>query len=102
MRDDLIELIKSIEARPALYLSRNTISALKAFIDGWILRRPDEVVNSELLARLQKHVEFVFGVNGHSWDKIILLFSEDEGDALKRFFLIFNEMCNGSSMKESD
>ncbi|WP_155122798.1 hypothetical protein [Burkholderia ubonensis] len=94
MSDDLIELIRLIEERPTLYLSRGTISALKAFVDGWAFRRPDEIINYQILSEVQKRVEFVFGVSGHSWDKIILLFSEDEHDALKRFFLIFNELCD--------
>ena len=97
MNDDLIELLKLIEARPALYLSRNTISALRAFIDGWLLRRPDDVINFQILKKIQKYVENNFEIDGRfPWDRIILLFSEDENDALKLFFKIFNEVCEKS------
>ena len=90
--NDIVKLIDMIEKRPALYLSRHTISALKAFLDGWQIREPKEIVNIEILIRLQSYIEDYYGVTGHSWDKIILLFSQDEHDALNTFFIRYNEI----------
>ncbi|MGY5958889.1 hypothetical protein ACUY4R_002619 [Kosakonia sp. BK9b] len=90
--NDIIKLIDMIEKRPALYLSRHTISALKAFLDGWQMREPTGIVNIETLVNFQSYIEEYYEVTGHSWDKIILLFSQDEHDALNNFFKRYNEM----------
>lgn len=89
--DNLVDLLDQVKARPALYLSRNSISCLKAFLDGWQLRRPDEIADPGIIVEIQSRVECTYGIAGHSWDKILLLFSQDEGDALSRFFSIFDE-----------
>lgn len=72
--NDVIELIDIVEQRPALYLTRHSISALKSFIDGWMLRDLNSITNVDLLEKLQQYVEDYYGVSGHSWDKVILLF----------------------------
>ncbi|MGK9176068.1 hypothetical protein KXR87_23140 [Yokenella regensburgei] len=90
--NDIIKLIDMIEKRPALYLSRHTISALKAFLDGWQMREPKDIVNMEVFANFQSYIEDYYEINGHSWDKIILLFSQDESDALSDFFVRYKEM----------
>jgi hypothetical protein len=45
--NNIIELIDMIEKRPALYLSRYTISALKAFLDGWYMGDPTNIINEK-------------------------------------------------------
>ncbi|EMK8725538.1 TPA: hypothetical protein ACGQLC_004863 [Escherichia coli] len=90
--NDIIELIDMIEKRPALYLSRHTISALKAFLDGWQMRAPEKIVNIEILIKFQSYIEDFYEIKGHSWDKIILLFSQDEHDALNTFFIRYKEI----------
>ncbi|EDS4738642.1 hypothetical protein B0C58_004694 [Salmonella enterica subsp. enterica serovar Oranienburg] len=90
--NDIIELIDGIEKRPAMYLSRNTISALKAFLDGWQIRDPKGIINSDVLVTFQNYIEDYYEINGHSWDKIILLFSQDETDALNNFFIRYHEV----------
>ncbi|EKW1657712.1 hypothetical protein ACJO73_24520 [Citrobacter freundii] len=92
--NDIVELIDMVEKRPALYLSRHTISALKAFLDGWQMRNPEEIANIEILTNFQSYIEDYYEIGGHSWDKIILLFSQDEKDALDNFFIRYNEMKN--------
>ncbi|WES68093.1 hypothetical protein [Superficieibacter sp. HKU1] len=90
--NDIVKLINMIEKKPALYLSRHTISSLKAFLDGWQMRDPTGVTNMEVFAKFQYYIEDYYEVKGHSWDKIILLFSQDENDALNTFFARYNEM----------
>lgn len=92
--NDVMELIDLVEQRPALYLTRHAISALKSFIDGWMLRDLNGITNTDILEKLQKYVEDYYGVSGHSWDKVILLFSQDEHDALDNFFQIYNKVKN--------
>ena len=90
--NNLIELIGLIEKRPAFYLGRNTISTLRAFLDGWVMREPSTVIDSNVLNDFQQYIEEYYSIRGHSWDKIILLFSQDEADALDTFFIRFNEI----------
>lgn len=90
--NNIIELIDMIEKRPALYLSRCTISALKAFLDGWYMRDPTNIINEKFFGNFQFYIEDYYEVKGHSWDKIILLFSQDEHDALDTFFARYNEI----------
>ena len=92
--NDIVDLIDMIEKRPALYLSRCTISALKAFLDGWQIRDPKGIINLDVLVYFQHYIEDYYEISGHSWDKIILLFSQDEYDALNNFFIKYNEIKN--------
>lgn len=92
--NDIVDLIDMIEKRPALYLSRCTISALKAFLDGWQIRDPKGIINLDVLVYFQHYIEDYYEISGHSWDKIILLFSQDESDALNNFFIRYNEIKN--------
>ena len=80
--DSLKELIEAIKKRPAMYLTRNYISSLKAFLDGWYLRRPDEVLEPELMHHFQKWVEQKYNVTTtQTWASILLFYSVDECDA---------------------
>ena len=90
--NDIIKLIDMIEKRPALYLSRHTISALKAFLDGWQMREPTDIINMDFFTNIQSYIEEYYEIKGHSWDEIILLFSQDEHDALDTFFARYNEI----------
>ncbi len=89
--DSLIELLGEIKKRPAMYLTRNYISSLKAFLDGWFLRRPNEVLESELMYDFQNWIEKKYNITTtQTWASILLFYSVDECDALELFFKDFD------------
>ena len=88
----LIDLIEQIKPRPAMYLSRHTISALRSFIDGWLLGSPNNTLEYSVLENFQDWIVKKFEVRGtQSWDRIILFYSQDEAHALDQFFELFDE-----------
>ena len=75
-----------------MYIGRNAISCMKAFIDGWFLRSPDTVIDPEVMEGFQVWIEKKYNVSeNHSWCDIILFHSQDESDALDNFFQEFDK-----------
>lgn len=92
MEDSIVELILKIKKRPAMYLGRNSISCLRSFMDGWNHRQPTTVIDAEIIVEFQDWVENKYKLkNTHSWDRIILFYSQDEGTALTNFFELFDK-----------
>ena len=88
----IVELIKEIQKRPAMYISKNYISCLKAFLDGWYIRDSSNLADGDIMGHFQDWIENKYGVKtSHSWNDIILFYSQDEANALKVFFELFEE-----------
>lgn len=86
------ELILTIKQRPAMYITCNTISCLKAYLDGWYHRDPASVVDAQLMNDFQEWIEGKFVNAGtQSYSQIILFYSSDEYSALKQFFKLFDD-----------
>jgi hypothetical protein len=89
--DSVVELIKKIEDRPAMYISKNYISCLKSFLDGWYLRDTSNIVDIHLIGEFQDWLVDKYKIKtSHSWNDIILFYSQDEINALDSFFKEFN------------
>lgn len=90
------EIILKIKARPSMYLGGNSISSLKAYLDGWYDRDREGVEDVELLNEFQDWIEERFSLKGsHSYDRIILFYSQDECSALTEFFKLFDMFLTG-------
>lgn len=75
-----------------MYLGANSISCLKAYLDGWTIRNPNDITDGYLLDEFGEWIENRFNKGGtQSFVKIILFYSSDECSALKRFFELFDE-----------
>jgi len=97
--NSVIELIYKIKTRPTMYISRSSISCLKAFIDGWFFRSPENVSDSNDMENFQNWIQKKYNVStSHSWCDIILFYSQDESDALINFFDEFDKWKNGSQI----
>ena len=97
--DSVVELIELIKRRPSMYITRNSISCLKAFIDGWFLRDPDNITDSEVMKNFQDWIENKYNIkSSHSWCDIILFYSQDESAALMKFFDEFQRWYNQTSL----
>ena len=90
--NSIVELIQEIEKRPAMYLTRNYISCLKAYLDGWYQRDIDNVPDIKAMSDFQIFIEKKYkSETSHSWCDIILFYSQDETDALRNFFKEFDD-----------
>lgn len=79
-----------------MYLTEHSISCLRAFLDGWYLRDPESVIDGELFADFQNWIKEKHKIKtNHSWTEIIRLFSQDDYDALDRFFELFESWSKG-------
>ncbi len=75
-----------------MYIGQNSISCLKAFLDGWYLRNPNSVSDQKLMEGFQDWVVKKYRIDSsQSWARIILFFSQDEANALTNFYGLFEE-----------
>lgn len=97
MHNSVIDLIRLIEKRPAMYLNRNNIICLRSFIDGWYFRDTEKDVKMEVLNHFSEWLKLRNNLNeDFSWDKIIILYSQDDMDALNVFFELFHKFVEES------
>ena len=90
--DSIVELIMKIKLRPGMYLGRNYISCLKAFLDGWHQRDYSNISDIEIMNKFQEKIEKSYKIkSSHSWCDILLFYSQDESKALDKFFKEFEE-----------
>ncbi len=90
------ELLQKVKQRPALYLGKRSLSHLQVFLDAYTFALREvgiEVTEQEReFEEFQEWIEQRFHQpDTQSWSRIILFYSEDESDALNRFFELFQE-----------
>lgn len=101
------ELLGSVKKRPGMYLGSGSITKLDMLLRGCSLARREVGVPptkpEREFAGFQKWVEEKYGIKtGQSWSKIILFYSVDEREALKKFFELFEEYLNWNKSSEAD
>ena len=101
------ELLQKIKQRPSLYLGKRSLSHLQIFLDGYTFARRELGVplteEEEEFESFQEWVEERFNQRDtQSWVKIILFYSEDENDALDRFFDVFEYFLTRNQSLEVD
>lgn len=75
-----------------MYIGRNSISCLYAFLAGWFYHNEEIIIDGNLMEEFQKWIADKYNVvSSQSWDRIILFYSQDECDALVEFFKLFNK-----------
>lgn len=92
---ELHALLADIRARPALFLGKDSVSLLAAFLDGFFHGRGGQgQFDSATFAGFQHFVRMRFNMtSSHRWNDIILFFEMDEARAFWRFFDLFDEYC---------
>ncbi len=82
------ELLAAIEKSPGMYLGRPSITRLSAFIDGYLLGTSGEasLEGFQTWAAEKHRIK-----SAHKWSEIILFFEQEESDAFRRFFELFQE-----------
>jgi hypothetical protein len=101
------ELLEKIKKRPSMYLGKRSISQLQVFLDGYTFARRELGIplteEEREFEELQEWVEQRFNqASTQSWARIILFYSEDERDALERFFELFEEFLQRNKNLEKE
>jgi hypothetical protein len=101
------ELIEKVQKRPALYLGKKSISHLQVFLDAYTFARRElsvaQTQEEEEFEEFQEWIEQRFSQHStQSWSRIILFYSEDESDALNRFFELFTEFLKAKRQSEKE
>ena len=102
---EIFELLENIKKRPSLYLNGESINQLKAFLDGYYFcKHSFERSNSpqdQMWFRFQQWIEKKYSIKtSQSWAQILLFFSTDEYEALKNFWVLFEEFKNNQPQIE--
>lgn len=96
--NSIVELLKLVKERPAMYIGKNMISCLKAFLDGWYLRNPDGIIDVNIMGAFQDYIEKKYNQPSYrSWCDILLYISQDESIALDLFFEEFFRLIEQNS-----
>ena len=92
---NVIELIRMIKDRPAMYIGRHNIFCLRAFIYGWHFRNIDEDVLMQMLSDCSVWLDASFFNSGERtcrWCEFLYCMSaNDESKALDKFFILFEQ-----------
>jgi len=98
--EQVIKIILEIEKRPSMYIGRNSIFCLRAYLYG--MMSPLETNKDkelEFIKRFQVWVENKYNIeSSHSWADIIHFFSDNEQDALDNFFIDFKTFLEVSQI----
>jgi hypothetical protein len=111
---DLYDILEEIKHQPIEYLGRTSVVALKGFINGYSLaRRNMGLPLTEQEQDFQGFQEWInpsdspfFFRKEDPWDKLLILFAQDENKALAFFFKRLEDFKNrdrsGKSSKSID
>jgi hypothetical protein len=96
---DLCELLHQIKKRPGMFLDSPSIKSLQMLMMGYNIARRDQnipLTKQELeFQGFQQWIQDKYNVlSSKSWATIILENSQDERDALNKFFDLFEEFTN--------
>ncbi len=90
--NSIVDIINKIEKRPVMYIGKNSILTLKAFLDGWYLRAPKTIIDGNIIDGFQESIEKKYNcLENKSWSDILMDHSKNESDSLDLFFKEFNE-----------
>ena len=103
---NFVEILKAIEKRPTLYLSRHSIFDFQSFYYGYTLARQE--LGLAETEQEQEFEDFLSWVRARykiettqSWASLILFHSVDEKDALDRLFQLWEKYQNRESIQSS-
>jgi hypothetical protein len=106
---DLYDILEEIKNQPSKYLGRTSVVALKGFINGYSLaRREIGLPLTEQEQDFQGFQEWLnppdspfFYKKEDSWDKLLILFAQDESKALAAFFKKLERFKNRDKLEKS-
>ena len=104
---NLYDLLRKIKQRPSLYLGKRSLSHLHTFLDGYTFACRQLGIplteQEKKIEEFQEWIEIRFNQpSTQSWSRIILFYSEDETDALNRFFNLFEEFLKSEEVSKNN
>lgn len=90
--NSMVEFLLKIRTRTPMYIGGGSIFQLKAFLDGWVFGAQEDILDYSILSDFQLWVANKFCIkSSQSWAQIIMFYSNDEYDALDKFFVLFDQ-----------
>ena len=91
----ILELIRTIEQRPAMYFGTRSLVRLKAFLDGWRFAKGHDADDEQFLAGFQEWIQQRYRItSSHSWADIIGFFEENDVAAFEKAMFLINEYAD--------
>lgn len=94
---DIFEKLQDIKKRPGMYLGRNSLELLKAYMDGWVSACQELDCSLDLLffSDFQIYIQDYYKVViDQSWANIIRFYSIDDREALDLFYVHLEKFTN--------
>lgn len=93
MNEEIKKLLGEIQARPGMYIGKDSLSLLVAFLDGYThaVQQNSKVYN-ENFPGFQEWIAAKYEIkSSHRWNDIILFYELDESKAFRKFFELLEE-----------
>src|SRR5438128_2043259 len=89
----VLALLNEMRGRLPMYLGTSSITKLAAFLRGYeyAVRKLGRDETDDVLTEFRDWVHRRFQTTRYSWEDTILLHSDDEADAVKRFWELLDE-----------
>lgn len=86
-----LKILFEIEQMPGIFLERESISLLSAFLNGYIIGLSNHNPKpNQILEGFQKYIAKKYKIRtNHSWSQIILFMEQDERRAFWKFYELF-------------
>jgi len=98
---NIVELIRTVEKRPRMFLPEESVRYMSAFITGYFAGRckgfdiSSECEDSEIYKEFQNWVQHKYQVEtSHGVESITTYWSGGNKESLDLFFTLWNEYCN--------
>lgn len=98
--DSIVDLVFCIKERPVMYIGDNSLTCLKAFIDGWTFRSYDTITDWDVMADFDTWLRKRYKMQKMEQDyyNIIRFWSTSDDGALRLFFKLFQEFISKREM----
>lgn len=92
-RNQLLTLLEEIKSSPESFLGSRSITRLASWIDGFYYGAAMAgALSDPLFSEFQNWIIKHYRMSSmHRWEEVILFFERDEGYALRRFFVLFDQ-----------
>ncbi len=94
---DIFKKLQDIKKRPGMYLGRDSLDLLKAYMDGWISAHQELNCNLDLsfFSDFQTYIQDYYKVlSDQNWANIIKFYSVDDREALDLFYVHLEKFIN--------
>ena len=98
----IYQKLQEIREKPGMYLGRNSLELLKAYMDGYVAGYQEIKNDFDLyfFSEFQIYIQEYYNVlSSHNWANIIRFYSIDDRDALDLFYFHLDEFSKERNRK---